>query len=190
MKQLRTKPEKILTYSKSELWLQDLTSESSFPFPKGTINMHVRHGDKGIEMQLVDDKIYFTAAENLVVHAPISYQRTAFISTEDPNTIEYAKKEENLMLRNGWRYIWYDVPRINSNAPDQLGKMNTIKKGVLTHIWWLQLLMALECDAWIGTRGSNWNRLIDELRCIWVPKCQNEYVEVGINPNDYKDFIW
>lgn len=27
-----------------------------------------------------------------------------------------------------------------------------------------QLLMALECDAWVGTRGSNWNRLIDELR--------------------------
>jgi hypothetical protein len=32
----------------------------------------------------------------------------------------------------------------------------------------LQLTLALEADAWIGTRGSNWNRLIDELRCVWV----------------------
>ena len=39
--------------------------------------------------------------------------------------------------------------------------------------------MALECDAWVGTRGSNWNRLIDELRCVWVPKCAQPYVEVG-----------
>ena len=49
----------------------------------------------------------------------------------------------------------------------------------------LQLLMALEADAWVGTRGSNWNRLIDELRCVWVDKCQGVYVEVGTIPLDY-----
>jgi uncharacterized membrane protein YjdF len=37
----------------------------------------------------------------------------------------------------------------------------------LTRIWWLQLLMALECDAWVGARGSNWNRLIDELSDVF-----------------------
>ncbi len=42
----------------------------------------------------------------------------------------------------------------------------------------LQLLMSLEADAWAGTRGSNWNRLIDERRCVWVDKCPNAYVEV------------
>jgi hypothetical protein len=39
--------------------------------------------------------------------------------------------------------------------------------------------MSLEADAWIGTRCSNWNRLIDELRCVWVDKCPNSCVEVG-----------
>jgi hypothetical protein len=42
---------------------------------------------------------------------------------------------------------------------------------------------------WVGTRGSNWNRLIDELRCVWVPKCMNAYVEVG-DPHDYEHFGW
>lgn len=26
---------------------------------------------------------------------------------------------------------------------------------------------------------SGWNRLIDELRCIWHPNCKSGYVEVG-----------
>jgi hypothetical protein len=46
----------------------------------------------------------------------------------------------------------------------------------------LQLTLALEADAWISTRGSNWSRLIDELRCVWVDKCQHPYVEVGDEP--------
>lgn len=192
IKTLRTEPEKILGFpnkTATEKWLTQVTS--SFPLPPGTINLHIRHGDKGIEMQLVEDQKYFTAAENLVVQAPMGYRRTAFISTEDPSTIEYVKSNGNAELVNkGWRYAWYDVPRINSNGIDQLDKISTIKRGILTHIWWLQLLMALECDAWIGTRGSNWNRLIDELRCIWVPKCKHEYVEVGTNPNDYKEYNW
>jgi hypothetical protein len=25
----------------------------------------------------------------------------------------------------------------------------------------------------------SWNRLIDELRCVWAPKCAQPYVEVG-----------
>ena len=40
--------------------------------------------------------------------------------------------------------------------------------------------MALEADVWIGTRKSNWNRLIDEMRCTIVDKCDAVYVEVGL----------
>ena len=80
------------------------------------------------------------------------------------------------------------MPRINSNGLDQIARL-AVPRGTLTHIWFLQLLMALECDAWVGTRGSNWNRLIDELRCVWVPKCANEYVEVG-DPHDYEHYGW
>ena len=48
-----------------------------------------------------------------------------------------------------------------------------------------QLLMALEADAWVGTRSSNWSRLIDELRCVWVAKCRLPFVEAGVNqPED------
>jgi hypothetical protein len=52
-----------------------------------------------------------------------------------------------------------------------------VRETFLGHL--LQLLMSLEADAWVGTRGSNWNRLIDELRCVWVDKCPHAYLEVG-----------
>jgi hypothetical protein len=44
----------------------------------------------------------------------------------------------------------------------------------------MDLLMALESDAWIGTRISTWGRIIDLLRCVWTDKCKNPYIEVGV----------
>ena len=38
------------------------------------------------------------------------------------------------------------------------------RRSALTSQWLFQLYLALECDIWIGTRNSNWNRLIDEMR--------------------------
>ena len=61
----------------------------------------------------------------------------------------------------------------------QLDSFKSLPRGRLTQLWLLQLLMALECDAWVGTRKSNWNRLIDELRCVWVPTCGFPFIEVG-----------
>ncbi len=51
-------------------------------------------------------------------------------------------------------------------------------RSALTSQWLFQLYLALECDLWIGTRNSNWNRLIDEMRCgsgypCWVMDLQD-----------------
>jgi hypothetical protein len=125
---------------------------NAFPLTRGTISMHIRHGDKGREMMLVADEAYFAAAEELVLMNPMGLARTAFISTEDPATIAVASEGYS-----DWAMMWYDLPRINSNGLDQLTRLPHAK-GFLMHAWLLQLLMALECDAWVGTRGSNWNR--------------------------------
>jgi len=141
-------------------------------FPPGTISIHIRHGDKISEMPLVPTEKYFKEAIRLVKLHPFSlanYQ--IFLSTIEATD---AIQEATSWIMNGtdrqkafFLYYW-DVPRDESK-----------QRGELTLIWWLQLLLALECDLWIGTRGSNWNRLIDELRCVWVAKCQNIYSEVG-----------
>jgi hypothetical protein len=94
---------------------------ASFPFERGMTSIHVRHGDKGGEMTLVADDAYFAAAESLVLHHPMGLSRAAFISTEDPGTLESAVKEVR-----GWALMWYDVPRINSNGIDQLHKLSLL----------------------------------------------------------------
>ncbi|PSC70120.1 hypothetical protein C2E20_6535 [Micractinium conductrix] len=58
---------------------------------------------------------------------------------------------------------------------------------ILRHL--LNMLVALECDAWVGTRGSNWDRMVDELRCVWVDKCNGPYVEAGPYKN-WQNYNW
>lgn len=66
----------------------------------------------------------------------------------------------------------------------------------------------MECDAFIGTRNSNWNALIDvsfrltaeldyaadrsinqQLRCVWLNKCKNTFVEVG-TAESWNEYWW
>ena len=128
---------------------------AAFPFMRGMTSIHVRHGDKHHEMTLVPDESYFAAAESLVMHHPMGLARAAFISTEDPGTLAAAMRE-----RRGWASIWYDMPRISTVAVNPGLQDLPLPRAQLTRILLMQLLMTLECDAWIGTRGSNWNRFV------------------------------
>ena len=82
------------------------------------------------------------------------------------------------------------IPRMNSGPIQQLERSGDKGgRSFLSHTWLLQLWMALECDAWVGTRNSNWNRLIDELRCTLVDKCNGIYLEVG-RKKDWINYHW
>ena len=160
-----------------------LEAGTLFPLAPGTISVHIRHGDKHLEMSLVPTAAYFEEATVLARRHPMALGgHRMFLSTEDPEAVgEVSKAVLTAGIdgrRGAWIVSWWDVPRENSNGKSQLANFN-LPRGKLTIIWWLQLFIALEADAWVGTRGSNWNRLIDELRCVWVPKCQNIFAEVG-----------
>lgn len=155
-----------------------LLHQPVFPLPAGVVSLHVRHGDKGTEMTLVPWSAYQTAAERLFKMQPLFLQRTMFVSTEDPGVVRDANATKD------WTTLHSDIPRHNSNGQKQMELADNMG---LLHL--AQLLMALECDAWVGTRGSNWNRLIDELRCVWVAKCSHPYVEVG-RDEDWKHYRW
>ena len=82
------------------------------------------------------------------------------------------------VLRRNEGYVIYTsgIARANTGPHEQIrlfGRSN------MTMIWLLQLWMAVECDAWVGQRNSNWNRLIDEMRCVLVDKCDHVFIEMG-----------
>ena len=55
--------------------------QSRLGIPDGTVSVHIRHGDKGEEMQLMPDVEYLFKAEELVRHSE-SLHTTIFLSTE------------------------------------------------------------------------------------------------------------
>jgi hypothetical protein len=161
------------------------TSMLTFPLPTGTMCAHIRHGDKEMEMRLVPTNLYMDAALKIADMQPLmTPSRNVFVSSEDPGALDFLTNSlAKVPEYNHWSIAWFSaMPRKDSNGRDQLDAfVDIIPKAMLTRLWFLQLTLALECDSWIGTRGSNWNKLIDVLRCVWVPKCQNYVVDVGDN---------
>jgi len=153
-----------------------------FPLPANTIAVHIRGGDKHIEMPLVPAQTYAAAVFQLVDLMPHAFSRTVFVSGDDPQSIDEARR---LIEARHMAFIYTRMPRLagGHRMSDWRAAPDESEGSFYAHL--LQLLMALEADAWVGTRGSNWNRLIDELRCVWVDKCQGVYVEVGLMPEAY-----
>ncbi|RFU27284.1 hypothetical protein B7463_g9043, partial [Scytalidium lignicola] len=131
-----------------------------FPMPEGTISMHVRHGDKGSEMRLVPFNNYVVRAEKFGAENPLGTWKRAFLSTEDPNVIEQMKSMARITpfsysgSNTRWTWYWSDIPRLNTSPETQLKEFGN--RTDLTIKWILQLVMAIECDVFVGTRGAGY----------------------------------
>jgi hypothetical protein len=153
-----------------------IASLGLFPFPAGTISSHMRMGwDKKDEMRIVALKEYMDAAEALVQMSPNAVRRSIFLSSETQSAIDQAHAQTNFS-GSPWTVMSSNILRV-VNGPggaklNMSGEMikhlpppSIQSQGETTQSHLLNLLMALEADHFIGTRGSNWCRLIDELRC-------------------------
>jgi len=132
--------------------------------PRGCISIHVRHGDKGHEMTLFNLASYITAAENMLSSNATLVRltgdlnetrkvRAIYLSTEDPEVIE---ETANFWK---WRFFWLHEELTNANMGElQSQGAERVIKDLVT------LKLHLQCSAAVATWGSNWNRLIEELR--------------------------
>lgn len=152
----------------------DVASAATIPLPRGVVHVHIRHGDKGDEMTLQGGKVYADAAEKLAQLHLQTLRREMFVSSEDDAAIA-----EITTLLPKWEFLWYDLPRSNLGPLAQVNALGADHAATTTLQHLQQLMISLEADAWVGTRASNWNRLIDEFRCTWIARCHNPYEEVG-----------
>jgi len=133
-------------------------------------------------MELIQLTDYLERAEWYAAENPLTAQKYAFISTEDDAVFEEAKNISTLMKtsttsNSNWVFYHSKIPRINGGPKEQLEAFGN--RTEMTIKWMQQLIMAVECDTIVGTRGSGWNRMIDELRCVWID-CRKPYLEVGV----------
>ena len=136
----------------------------------GTISVHVRHGDKEIEMRLMPDHDYVAAARQM--YASKSYPRlrkSIFLSTEDPATVAHFDQLTD------WQVQYTDVNRSNHNmgAPSSVPDPSEEFLNSL-----LSLDLATQCDGFVCTLGSMWCTLIDRLRSTVRCKAASPYIDL------------
>jgi len=145
-------------------------------------------------MDYVPVEEYGKAYHRLVASQPLSFpKRWVYVTSDTMQVIEEAV--DWLLSRNHTHTVVYSVmPRLETGFDHfKWGQFVEENRTHSSMLLFMELLMAVEADAWIGTRMSCWGRLIDMLRCVWVDKCNAPFVEVGVLQGDdhymYHEFV-
>ncbi|GIL89204.1 hypothetical protein Vretimale_18609 [Volvox reticuliferus] len=170
--------------------LQDLEQRRkrflSGPTPApGCISVHVRHGDKGVEATVFEDRVYDETAAQVRALDPSYFLNQLFVSTEDPETIDY------FVNKTKWSTGYTSgVPRKPDRHKANLAYMADIGyyEEMLNSL--LNLDLALECWAFVGSIYSNWVRLIDELRATIRCKANAVFADVHYKNPHQMDVNW
>eukprot|EP00850_Spirogloea_muscicola_P001267 SM000004S15137 [mRNA] locus=s4:1424409:1426561:- [translate_table: standard] len=133
-----------------------LWAEEEAFIPRPIASIHIRQGDKGKEMKLVSFHTFLWAAEQVRYHVPNLH--TAWLSTEQQQVIDETQRFGR------WRFLYTDVPRQSLFNVSMMEYETMGGLALMTGQAFANLLIASECDYFVGVLGSNWNRLINELR--------------------------
>lgn len=151
--------------------------------PKELITVHIRWGDKSVEMKLVHQHDYVTAIEGLVQKHNLQHPHI-FVTTESIDGLD--KLREEMVSHNlTWPLHFYAPAVFNSQSSTSTSTSQTQlvvspmdmakhSDGSLGRASLVSLLLAMEARYYVLTTGSNWSRLIDALRKNVVnPFCGN-----------------
>jgi hypothetical protein len=156
----------------------------------GAINVNIRGGDKISEARLISPELYVDKALELIEQSPLAYSRILFVTSDDPRALVRAR---TYAATKHLAIIYLDVPRMKyGNDESRVASFWTYN---VTISMLLQLSMTSECAAWIGSRSSNWNRVIDMFRCTDVASCKGAFVEMDDSIKGYyyskrHGYIW
>jgi len=147
------------------------------PLPHPVVALHVRHGDKYKEMKLHPFSEYLVAVQQIALRANtnITY---AFVSTEDGGVIDECVAQN----QKPYQFLYtVNHSRFNSGPLQAIGRHGCLEE---IRIAFMNLFLCLESDFFVWTRGSNWSRLIDELRNM-TGSCGAHTVD--LEPADHLD---
>ena len=154
-------------------------------------------------MFLVPFSDYLSKAADIINANPARgmLSKTIFLSTEDPLVIDEMLNitaadtiwdgSTGAVSNLQWTFFYTaGVPRLNG-GPNQEVIQGKEVETTLLHLG--ELMLSLESGTWVGTRGSNWCRLVDELAQVWVGGAGTGggspglFLEVG-NPDDWLNY--
>jgi len=126
--------------------------------PCRAVSLHVRHGDKYIEMKVHHFKEYLEKAElifRMTGENEPDGLRTIFLATADSQVIAQLHK-----FSASWEFHYLNETRTNYENEDWFHDQGVER--VLRDLTTLR--HHASCIAFVGTFGSNWSRLIHQVR--------------------------
>jgi hypothetical protein len=150
--------------------------------PDDLIAVHIRWGDKKLEMKLVTMKDYVRAIHQLLEERP-RQAVNIYLATEDPEAVAQFQQQ----APPNWNlYIDHFYEELSPHRLDEYNgvpKAATLLEGRMGTIALGSLLVAMEANEFVLTTESNWSRLMNELRQgILDPRCDNCTKLVDLKP--------
>ncbi|GJP34996.1 hypothetical protein CLOM_g19466 [Closterium sp. NIES-68] len=124
--------------------------------PRPLVSVHVRAGDKASEMEVFPLAAYMAMAGRARIKDPSL--RHVWLSTEMQAVIDEAA------LFPGWEFHHTRNPRVRKGATAMTHFESALGHELAAAVSFANLLVAAQADYYVGALGSNWNRLINELR--------------------------
>jgi hypothetical protein len=150
--------------------------------PKELITVQIRWGDKHTEMNLVPIGKYIDAVKQLLTLRQ-SETRLAtngveevniFLSTEDPRAVEAFRQAADSSWKIFVDQYFQETSPFRKEQYNNNPNLATRTNGKTGLVALGSLLLAMEANDFVLSTGSNWSRLMNELRKnILNPRCQN-----------------
>lgn len=165
--------------------------------PNDMITVHLRWGDKKLEMKLVSQEEFVSAIDGLAKNYSIAHPKV-FLTTESQHALEsmqqYVKEHRKTWTLYNYSPSVYEtrVVEKDTNMTVHHNPMAVARHtgGKIGKASVAALMMALEAKYYVLTSGSNWSRLIDELRRNVVNHvCGNCTVMVDLR-EAFRDHNW
>lgn len=145
-----------------------------------SIALYVRHGNKYLEMTLLNYSSYVAAALALSQKLPY-LSNSIFLVTDDTNVILEA---ESLLPAN-WSLSYTSMLRTNNDPLLNEGKNELLRaNSSASEIFisqLIQIVYMVYAGAGVGTLQSNLCAIVYELRCAWLPPHGSTYVNLFID---------
>ena len=160
------------------------------PNKEKCVSIYIRRGDKHVEMKLVKTSEYLDVAKKFFRKGFVPglpemnmSKPVAFVGSEDPTAIDEAIAWGN---QNNWKIIYttlFDRKEVsaymNNTEQVSLRSSKVAKHHELEYFsMLLNLHYHLQCEAFVCTMGSNFCRVIDELKATVAGKIHRHYADL------------
>ena len=161
-----------------------LVFPNGVPDPKTLITVHVRWGDKGAEMALHPISDFIGAVQQMAEHRGLKpHEVNVFLASEDPRAVTQFKNQAPKEWRIFLDQFYIEMLPNRDNSTQTVARTAANLNGRTGLLALGSMLVSMQANSYVLTTGSNWSRLMNELRkAIVSPRCGRCTALIDVQP--------